>query len=66
MDYTGGSYMQQPSTSSEAVKRCLTIPHRPLSSQVRIVHKPHPPFANGHRPTSGSYVHLFILNYCAE
>lgn len=34
------SYMSQPCTNSEAVKRCLNIPIQPMSSQVA---RPIPP-----------------------
>ncbi|XP_050409617.1 lipoxygenase homology domain-containing protein 1 [Patella vulgata] len=38
--------MQQPLTNSEAVRRCFTIPHAPLSSQVnRYDYEPRPPYA---------------------
>ena len=51
---TGGSFMQQPNNNSEAVRRCMTVPDAPLSSQLR--YKPHPPYAAGKprpRPYSG-------------
>ncbi|XP_048241483.1 lipoxygenase homology domain-containing protein 1-like isoform X2 [Haliotis rufescens] len=50
MDHTGGSYMQQPFTSSEAVRRCFHVPTAPLSSQVNAK-VPRPPYGQG-RPTS--------------
>lgn len=53
---TGGSYMQQPNTNSEGVRRCMTIPDLPRSSQLR--YEPRPPYAVGvppgrTRPVSG-------------
>ncbi|XP_059150632.1 lipoxygenase homology domain-containing protein 1-like isoform X2 [Physella acuta] len=38
--------MQQPNNNSDAVKRCMTVPIAPASSQLRF--QPHPPFAAGH------------------
>ena len=58
MAATGGSYMSQPCTNSEAVRRCLNIPIQPMSSQVARM-QPKPPYAVGGdagrvaRPTSG-------------
>lgn len=37
---SGGSYMSQPCTNSEAVRRCLNIPNLPMSSQIA---RPVPP-----------------------
>lgn len=37
---SGGSYMSQPCTNSEAVRRCLNIPNLPMSSQIA---RPTPP-----------------------
>ncbi|KAK7479808.1 hypothetical protein BaRGS_00028988 [Batillaria attramentaria] len=37
--------MQQPNTNSEAVRRCLTVPDAPRSSQLR--YQPRPPYAAG-------------------
>ncbi|KAL8614281.1 hypothetical protein ACOMHN_007619 [Nucella lapillus] len=45
MNGTGGSFMQQPLSNSEGVRRCLTIPDAPRSSQLR--YQPQPPYAAG-------------------
>ncbi|KAH9519120.1 Lipoxygenase y domain-containing protein 1 [Bulinus truncatus] len=37
--------MQQPNNNSDAVKRCMTMPIAPPSSQLRF--QPHPPYAAG-------------------
>lgn len=44
MSITGGSYMSQPYTNSEAVKRCMMMSNGPLSSHM-LVKEPHPPYA---------------------
>ncbi|XP_033751254.1 lipoxygenase homology domain-containing protein 1-like isoform X2 [Pecten maximus] len=38
--------MQAPCTNSEAVKRCMSFPNKPLSSQMRYI-EPRPPYAAG-------------------
>ncbi|XP_076450682.1 LOW QUALITY PROTEIN: lipoxygenase homology domain-containing protein 1-like [Babylonia areolata] len=45
MSITGGSFMQQPNTNSEGVRRCLTIAEAPRSSQMKYA--PRPPYAAG-------------------
>lgn len=57
--------MQQPLTNSEAVRRCLTIPDAPRSSQLRF--QPQPPYAAGPaktlaRPSSGNVL-LHLMAY---
>ncbi|CAH1787210.1 unnamed protein product [Owenia fusiformis] len=50
MDHTGGGYMSQPLTNSEAMRRCMTIPAAPPSSQLRYTRDPYPPYATAAAP----------------
>ena len=59
--------MQAPCTNSEAVKQCMRMSDKPLSSQLRYL-KPQPPYAAGpapvrrDRPYSGMFLSYLCVN----
>lgn len=72
------SYMSQPCTNSEAVKRCMNIPIQPMSSQVarpippQRPLNPKPPYSYDSskpaRPFSGNCLvyYIFIVAFSPE